>query len=177
MKARTKAELQRGFGIFVGSAVLFSVGYSTISGDRVAVQAVHLLGFLCLGSYLCLVGVGERKFAGWSLCLVALYLFVIDVILEPFSFTIFCLADKLAGSVRCFFEVFVLAQGYFGLCALDDIKDQEADVGEKAARLRVTCPKCGRSLRGATQEMIGETGVCPKCKAEFVIAHDDEEDD
>ena len=28
---------------------------------------------------------------------------------------------------------------------------------------------CGRSLKGATQAMIGDTGVCPKCRTEFVI--------
>ena len=36
-------------------------------------------------------------------------------------------------------------------------------------KLIINCPQCGRSLKGATQEMIGDTRVCPKCKAEFVI--------
>lgn len=40
---------------------------------------------------------------------------------------------------------------------------------EKGKTIIVDCPKCGRWLKGATREMIGDTGVCPKCKAEFVI--------
>lgn len=42
-------------------------------------------------------------------------------------------------------------------------------------RLRIKCPKCGRALYGATPQMSGETGVCPKCKAEFVIGQVDTE--
>ena len=40
---------------------------------------------------------------------------------------------------------------------------------DKKPKLIISCPKCGRLLKGATQEMIGDTGVCPKCKSEFVI--------
>lgn len=36
-------------------------------------------------------------------------------------------------------------------------------------KLRLDCPQCGHLLKGATTEMIGDIGVCPKCKAEFVI--------
>lgn len=36
-------------------------------------------------------------------------------------------------------------------------------------KLKVKCPGCGRSLKGATEAMIGDTAVCPKCKAEFTI--------
>ncbi|MCK4752940.1 MAG: hypothetical protein KAS75_05795 [Planctomycetes bacterium] len=36
-------------------------------------------------------------------------------------------------------------------------------------KLHVNCPECGRPLKGATREMIGDTGVCPKCRAEFII--------
>ena len=35
--------------------------------------------------------------------------------------------------------------------------------------LVIHCPQCGRSLKGATKDMIGGIGVCPKCKAEFTI--------
>ena len=41
--------------------------------------------------------------------------------------------------------------------------------GDKKSKFVINCPQCGRSLKGATQEMIGDTGVCPKCKAEFII--------
>lgn len=40
---------------------------------------------------------------------------------------------------------------------------------DKKPKLVINCPKCGRLLKGATQEMIGDIGVCPKCKAEFAI--------
>lgn len=47
--------------------------------------------------------------------------------------------------------------------------DDEQDHELKSNKLKVVCPECGRLLKGATQEMIGDTGICPKCKAEFVI--------
>lgn len=43
------------------------------------------------------------------------------------------------------------------------------------SKLKVNCPKCGRWLSGVTKEMIGDIGVCTKCKAEFVIGKDDAE--
>ena len=54
------------------------------------------------------------------------------------------------------------------------IDEQDEDLEKKSVKLKVNCPRCGRSLRGATQEMIGDTGVCPKCKAEFGIEQEDE---
>jgi hypothetical protein len=36
-------------------------------------------------------------------------------------------------------------------------------------RISVTCPKCGRMLLGATTEMIGDVGVCVRCRTEFEI--------
>ncbi len=46
----------------------------------------------------------------------------------------------------------------------------------KSRKLRINCPQCGRSLTGATQDMIGDTGVCPKCKAEFTIQKEEKQD-
>jgi len=43
------------------------------------------------------------------------------------------------------------------------------DMIKHKTKLKVTCPVCGRSLRGATQAMIGDTAVCPKCRTEFVL--------
>jgi hypothetical protein len=40
---------------------------------------------------------------------------------------------------------------------------------DKKSKLAANCPRCGCSLKGATPEMIGDKGVCPKCKTEFVI--------
>lgn len=39
----------------------------------------------------------------------------------------------------------------------------------------IECPQCGKKLYGATEEMIGEIGVCKKCKAEFTIKQEDTE--
>ncbi len=39
-------------------------------------------------------------------------------------------------------------------------------------RVKATCPRCHRRLRGATTDMIGDVGVCPKCKYEFEIRDD-----
>ena len=36
-------------------------------------------------------------------------------------------------------------------------------------QLIINCPRCGHSLKRAAQEIIGDTVVCPRCKAEFVI--------
>ena len=40
---------------------------------------------------------------------------------------------------------------------------------QRSKKLKLKCPHCGRSLKGATQSMIGDTGVCPKCNTEFTI--------
>lgn len=37
----------------------------------------------------------------------------------------------------------------------------------------IKCPQCGKDLYGATKEMIGEVGICKKCKAEFPIRQED----
>jgi len=39
----------------------------------------------------------------------------------------------------------------------------------------IECPQCGKKLYGATEEMIGEVGVCKKCEAEFTIRQEDTE--
>lgn len=33
----------------------------------------------------------------------------------------------------------------------------------------IRCPNCNRKLKGATEDMVGDIGVCPKCKTEFEI--------
>jgi hypothetical protein len=40
---------------------------------------------------------------------------------------------------------------------------------DEGRKIRLKCPQCGRHLQGATSRMIGDIGVCPKCKAEFTI--------
>ena len=52
-------------------------------------------------------------------------------------------------------------------------KDGKAEGNLEDKNLKVNCPECGRSLKGATHAMIGDTGVCVKCKAEFVIGQTD----
>lgn len=39
----------------------------------------------------------------------------------------------------------------------------------ESKELNIKCPQCGRMLFGATREMIGHTGVCQKCRTEFII--------
>jgi hypothetical protein len=41
-----------------------------------------------------------------------------------------------------------------------------------AKKLKIDCPTCGKVLRGATSDMLGDVGVCPVCKAEFRILTD-----
>lgn len=48
------------------------------------------------------------------------------------------------------------------------------DLQKRKTKLRIKCPDCGRLLKGATEAMIGDIGVCPKCKAEFTIKSGDE---
>ena len=52
---------------------------------------------------------------------------------------------------------------------------EEKSQPKKSKNIRINCPECGRSLKGATQEMIGDIGVCPKCKSEFTIEPKDEQ--
>ena len=56
----------------------------------------------------------------------------------------------------------ILSKGYIEQTKRTTNRDHDV-------RLVVHCPECGRSLKGATKDMIGDTGVCPKCKAEFTI--------
>lgn len=44
--------------------------------------------------------------------------------------------------------------------------DKNVDLQEK---IKIICPNCGVFLKGTTREMIGDIGVCTKCKAEFTI--------
>ena len=46
---------------------------------------------------------------------------------------------------------------------------EKEDSTSKNSKMKVSCPQCGRSLKGATREMVGDRGVCPKCKNEFEI--------
>jgi len=39
----------------------------------------------------------------------------------------------------------------------------------KTEKIPIICPQCHKRLFGATKDMVGETGICPKCKAEFII--------
>jgi len=41
---------------------------------------------------------------------------------------------------------------------------------KRNSKIKVKCPGCGRALRGVTNEMLGDVGVCPKCKTEFIIS-------
>lgn len=44
------------------------------------------------------------------------------------------------------------------------------DLDESENReLNITCPECGHRLWGASLDMVGDIGVCSKCKAEFTI--------
>lgn len=47
------------------------------------------------------------------------------------------------------------------------------DESKRNSKLKVKCPGCSRSLKGATEAMIGDIAVCPKCKAEFEIKQED----
>lgn len=53
-----------------------------------------------------------------------------------------------------------------GLCALCTSEVRKASTPRK---LKFNCPKCGKRLKGATSEMVGEIGVCSHCKTEFEI--------
>ena len=55
-----------------------------------------------------------------------------------------------------------------------DEESAEQETKLKSNKIKINCPECGCSLKGATQEMIGDIGVCPKCKSEFTIEQKDE---
>jgi transcription elongation factor Elf1 len=39
----------------------------------------------------------------------------------------------------------------------------------RSTKITVSCPECGRNLYGARRSMIGDTGSCRNCNAEFEI--------
>jgi len=55
------------------------------------------------------------------------------------------------------------AERFRKLCAMYD------NMQKQKTKLNIKCPGCGRSVKGITQAMIGDTGACPKCRTEFVI--------
>lgn len=73
------------------------------------------------------------------------------------------MSAAIAITIYCAFlwlvSALFISQGYFAL----------ADIADGIESLRIRCPECGRTLKGATTAMIGDTGVCRKCKAEFTI--------
>lgn len=78
------------------------------------------------------------------------------------------LAQKVLGSIP-FLLIIWLVYGIACFCA-SPLRDTSAEQPkDDSNKLQVNCPKCGRLLKGATREMIGDIGVCPKCKVEFVI--------
>ncbi len=51
-----------------------------------------------------------------------------------------------------------------------ETKQQYEDASKPASKkLQIRCPNCNRKLKGATENMAGDIGVCPKCKTEFEI--------
>ncbi len=66
----------------------------------------------------------------------------------------------------CNFWVFLPGLGFLVLLIMAVCGTK---IENEKPKLIINCPQCGHSLKGATQEMIGDKGVCPKCKAEFVI--------
>ena len=68
---------------------------------------------------------------------------------------------RLSGGsfIMIFVSYYILSKGYI----------QKTKRTTKNSQLVIHCPQCGRSLKGATEEIIGHTGVCTKCKAEFTI--------
>lgn len=71
-------------------------------------------------------------------------------------------------AVKYFIPILLIPLLLIGLHGLKQIEEPE-NKSSTNKKLRLNCPQCGRLLKGATREMIGDIGVCPKCKAEFAI--------
>ena len=74
---------------------------------------------------------------------------------------------------EAFWTGVVMAPVFFALAALGwrsgKFKCRSCGHKFRIHSLIVKCPKCGKRLRGATSDMVGDTGVCPRCDAEFEI--------
>lgn len=98
----------------------------------------------------------------------------IGVILLTFVCTILAIGLTGKGNEQIFikiaaFSILVSIVAIWKQQKLTDENELEKNCKAKSEIVSINCPKCGRSLKGATQEMIGDTGICPKCKAEFII--------
>ena len=92
------------------------------------------------------------------------------IVLSGFILIDFCVRRALDGALLGFLALLVL--GIMLWCANKKVICKECNhkfITPDAISLKAECPKCHRKLKGATQDMVGEIGVCPKCKAEFEI--------
>lgn len=108
----------------------------------------------------------------WVLGLIELSILFIGLPLagkwaESFEMALMSLLLFLCFALPFGFMTLLLWVGLRGLERIVETGIQSEEQNNR--KLRFNCPQCGRPLYGATQEMIGDTGVCPKCKAEFVI--------
>ena len=92
---------------------------------------------------------------------------------ENYLWSLVPIANIVAG-VILLFRRGTTGPNQYGPDPLDSSNTTLRGTKKKKSKLEINCPQCGRFLFGATQDMIGDTGVCPKCKAEFEIKQNKE---
>ncbi len=141
-----------------------------------------MVGVLSMGGQPLVAGVGGWGLIGGAIQLGLAYgMFRRSRICATVTLVIVIIGLFVAGSMRAseisiivgVVWVILLIRGTIGTFKYHkgkpDFGGQGTYAQGKHDRLKVRCPSCSRVLRGATREMIGEIGVCPKCGAEFTI--------
>ena len=119
--------------------------------------------------------INQAKMVTWKLAkTIGVFLFVMGLVAVAIYMT-GGKGEKMIITVAGFTIFIELAAIWKPQKLTDEDKTKEAknelekNCQTKSEKVSINCPRCGRSLKGATQEMIGDTGICPKCKAEFII--------
>ncbi len=157
----TEKKILISMAVFVCAVVLAS--YLAGHGYRMARPVIMVLGLVEMSVVILIESKNRlgRSLWGW-----AITTFVICLILAWFIGVLkpndHFKPYYTLGQLLAFWTLGLSTYGSF-------VADQEYDRRSGVYELQVRCPNCNRKLEGATERMVGDMGVCPKCKTEFEI--------
>lgn len=185
MKPRTAIRMQISVGVIFGILMALGTGVAVYDPQYNSLLYAAAAVFFVLNVIAVLLK--NKPLAASSFCLISLfylmgYLFGFFGSVPETMTQIVKILAKILGFLGAITGIALIGQGYFGLLNLERLdNDPKANImwwgwwGPIRKELRINCTHCGHSLKGATKEMIGDIGVCPKCKVEFTIGQEDTE--